>query len=77
MMPPECIICDKKVEPFSESEGLIYFAKRESDLDWDREMEEKGHTGHPPYAAWFCSKHYKKAIKLKEKTIDTALKKLR
>jgi nitrate/TMAO reductase-like tetraheme cytochrome c subunit len=76
MMPPECIICHKKVEPFSKKEGLIHFAKRESDLQWDKEMEVSGNTGHPPYAAWFCKKHYKKALFVRNEFIDCAINKI-
>lgn len=64
-------ICNKEMEP--DEGGLIYFKKRPSDIEWDKIMEETGLVGHPPYAEWFCNKHYKKAKKLENLTIDEAL----
>jgi hypothetical protein len=54
--------------------GLIYFKKRSSDIKWDETMEKQGMVGHPTYAEWFCSEHYHKAYKLKDLTIDKAMK---
>jgi hypothetical protein len=73
MRPPICRICDKKLEDMNDC-GLIYFKKRSSDIEWERGMVEIGGVGHPPYAEWFCKKHYDKAYKLKHLTIDKALK---
>jgi len=53
--------------------GLIYFKKRQSDFDWEKKMEEIGGVGHPPYAEWFCKKHYERANELSHLTIDIAL----
>ena len=36
-------------------------------------MEEKGMVGHPPYARWFCTCHYKKAKQLEHLTVDEAM----
>ncbi|MHA1649393.1 MAG: hypothetical protein ACTSYB_04285 [Candidatus Helarchaeota archaeon] len=71
MKPPICCICDKR---FDTSEGgLVYFKKRASDLEWDKKVEA-GLVGHPPYAEWFCGKHYAKAKELSHLTIDEAMK---
>ncbi len=74
-MPPECCICHKDFTPGIDG-GLIYFAKRTTDMEWDRLVEETGMVGHPPYAAWFCKKHYKKAIKYKDLYINDAMEKI-
>ncbi|MFX0188407.1 MAG: hypothetical protein ACFE8A_11815 [Candidatus Hodarchaeota archaeon] len=73
MRPPICAICDKNFMDKDDG-GLIYFKKRSSDIEWDETMEREGMVGHPPYAEWFCSEHYEKAYKLKNLTIDKALK---
>lgn len=73
MKPPICSICDKKLVDLDEG-GLIYFKKRLSDIEWEKKMIEIGGVGHPPYADWFCKKHYEKANKLSHLTIDNALK---
>ena len=75
MKPPVCCICDKRLD-YPDEGGLIYFKKRPSDKKWDKNMEEKGMVGHPPYAEWFCGDHYKKAVVLKDLTIDKAMEKL-
>ena len=72
MRPPICCICDKKLVDLDEG-GLIYFKKRLSDIEWGKKMEEIGGVGHPPYAEWFCKKHYKKANELRHLTRDKAL----
>jgi len=54
--------------------GLIYFKKRQSDIDWGKKMEEIGGVGHPPYAAWFCKKHYEKANSLRDLNLRDAIK---
>ncbi|MHA1301049.1 MAG: hypothetical protein ACTSO9_16635 [Candidatus Helarchaeota archaeon] len=77
MRPPECAICNKNFDPSGEECGLIYFKRRVSDEEWDKRMEEKGMVGHPPYAEWFCPKHYKKAKELQNLTIDEAMPKIR
>ncbi len=73
MRPPICRICDKKLVNLDEG-GLIYFNKRPSDIEWGKKMKEIGGVGHPPYAEWFCKKHYEKANELSHLTIDIALK---
>ena len=73
MRPPICRICDKKLAEVNDG-GLIYFKKRSSDREWEKRMEEIGGVGHPPYAEWFCKKHYEQANKLKSLSIDDALK---
>ena len=40
-------------------------------------MEKEGMVGHPPFADWFCEKHYKRALELKDLTIDKAMKQLK
>lgn len=74
MKPPICIICNNKISNKDEG-GLVYFKKRQSDLEWENRMEEIGGTGHPPYVEWFCKKHFKKANQLKRLPIDEALEK--
>ena len=76
MKPPICRICDKRLDALDDG-GLIYFEKGQSDLEWDKYMEEKGFIGHPPYADWFCKEHYREAIKLKHLSIDNAMSKLK
>ena len=76
MRPPICAICDKKMLD-TEDGGLIYFKKRPSDIEWNKNMEQKGMVGHPPYAEWFCKEHYEKARELEHLTIDVAFKKLK
>ncbi|MEE9377995.1 MAG: hypothetical protein V3V33_08165 [Candidatus Lokiarchaeia archaeon] len=73
MKPPICRVCDKKLKDLNKG-GLVYFTKRPSDIEWEKRMEEIGGVGHPPYAEWFCKKHYDKANELKNLTIDKALK---
>ncbi|MFW9942502.1 MAG: hypothetical protein ACFFFT_15795 [Candidatus Thorarchaeota archaeon] len=75
MRPPICRVCDKELAEKNDG-GLVYFKKRQSDIEWEKKMEEIGGTGHPPYAEWFCKKHYKKANELKHLPIDEAFKKL-
>ncbi|NHJ46995.1 MAG: hypothetical protein FK733_04325 [Asgard group archaeon] len=75
MRPPVCAICDEDID---ENEGgLIYFKKRFSDKVWERKMERIEGVGHPPYAEWFCKKHYSKAKEHKGLTIDKAFAKIR
>jgi hypothetical protein len=74
MMPPICHTCGRDA---SKGGDLVCFAKRDSDLEWDRRMDEaRGFTGHPPYAVWFCRKHLAKAQALAHLTVDEALGKL-
>ncbi len=73
MRPPICRICDKRLATMDDG-GLIYFKKRQTDNEWNKRMEEIGGVGHPPYAEWFCKKHYSKANELKYLPIDQALK---
>ena len=49
MRPPICRICDKRLATMDDG-GLIYFKKRQSDIEWKKRMEEIGGVGHPPYA---------------------------
>ncbi|MFX0004689.1 MAG: hypothetical protein ACFE9C_06300 [Candidatus Hodarchaeota archaeon] len=73
MKPPICRICDKELAEMDDG-GLIYFKKRPSDIEWEERMEKIGGVGHPPYAEWFCKKHYDKANELKHLTIDKVLR---
>lgn len=72
MRPPICRICDNKLTDMNDG-GLIYFKKRPSDLEWEKRIEEIGGVGHPPYAEWFCKKHFEKANELKHLTINKVL----
>ena len=47
MRPPICRICEKKLEEVNDG-GLIYFKKRQSDIEWEKRMEEIGGVGNPP-----------------------------
>ena len=76
MRPPICIICDKDGIDGHDIK-LISFHKNESDIQWEKEMDEKGFVGHPPWQEWFCKKHYKKAIKLSHLSLNEALNTLR
>ena len=73
MRPPICRVCDKILTDKDDG-GLIYFKKCPSDIEWKKKMNEIGGVGHPPYAEWFCKKHYDKANQLKYLIIDNALK---
>jgi hypothetical protein len=73
--PPICCICERRFD-INEG-GLIYFKKRESDIEWDKRMRETGGKGHPPYAGWFCGLHYEKARSFSHLTIDKACAKIR
>lgn len=75
MKPPICIICNTKISSKGDG-GLVYFKKRESDLEWEKRMDEIGGVGHPPYAEWFCKKHVRKANELKHLSIEKALQKM-
>lgn len=76
MKPPYCRVCERRFNPSEDGGDLIYFKKRPSDKEWDKKRKEKGIIGHPPYAAWFCEKHYEKAKQLDHLTIDKAMEKL-
>lgn len=77
MMPPECRLCGKDFDPFKKDRGLVYFKRTESDIEWDRKMEQTGMVGHPPYAVWFCKKHYKKAKALENLSRAEAMAQLK
>ena len=42
----------------SDCRGPAYFQKTASDKEWDKRCEDEGFVGHPPYAEWFCEKHF-------------------
>ena len=73
MRPPICAICGKRMEDINDG-GLIYFKKRPSDIKWQERMEKIGGVGHPPWAEWFCKKHYDKAKALSHLPIDEAMR---
>ena len=73
MRPPICAICGKRMEDINDG-GLIYFKKRPSDIKWQERMEKIGGVGHPPWAEWFCKKHYDKAKTLSHLPIDEAMR---
>ena len=77
MRPPICDICDNDFDFSVDNCGLIYFKKRQSDIEWDKKMEEGDMAGHPPYARWFCPEHYKKAKELEKLTVDKAMAQLK
>ena len=72
MRPPMCAICGKEDFDLKKG-GLVYFALRTSDQKWEKKMKDKGMVGHPPYAEWFCEKHFPKAKELENLTIDKAM----
>ncbi|MGV9197907.1 MAG: hypothetical protein ACOC4M_03630 [Promethearchaeia archaeon] len=76
MKPPICRICHERLESMEEG-GLIYFRKRPSDIEWEKEMKKEGKVGHPPYADWFCEDHYDAAYEYKSLPIHEALQKLK
>lgn len=76
MRPPICDVCDREFDPDREG-GLLYFKETIEGRAFDKRVDEEGITGHPPDAGWFCGRHYKKARKLLDLTIDEALKELR
>lgn len=72
MKPPICAICYKEFIDSDEG-GLVYFKKRKRDKKWVQLMREEGLVGHPPFAEWFCEKHYDAAVELKNMTITEAM----
>jgi len=77
MKPPICAICNKRFELSGNDRGLIYFKKRQSDIEWYKKMKETEAKGHPPYARCFCQEHYKKAKELEHLTVDAAMPEIR
>jgi len=73
LRPPECAVCGKE---FFDEGGLIYFKKRDSDIQWDEKMKKNNMIGHPPYAEWFCGEHIKIAQKYKFMTITDAMQEI-
>jgi hypothetical protein len=73
MKPPICHICGKRMEDIDDG-GLIYFKKRSSDMEWEEKMKKIGGVGHPPWAEWFCAKHYDRAKELSHLTISEVMK---
>lgn len=71
MKPPICHICGKFIK--SEEGGLVYFEKRERDLEWDKKASRPGFCGHPPYAEYFCQEHYALAKENSRLPIDEAM----
>ncbi len=76
MRPPECAICGNDFEP-GEKGGVLHFKKRFSDYVWERKMKRINGVGHPPFADWFCEKHFSRAKQLLSLTINKAMKILR
>ena len=74
MKPPECCICDKR---FFEGGGIVYFVETQEDKIQNNRLREKGMTGHPPNAFWFCKDHIESAKELTNLTKLEALKLLR
>ena len=72
MKPPICVICNNKFL-HSDEGGIVYFKKRKADIKWQRKMERTGSVSHPPYAEWFCGKHYEAAKELEKLTINKAM----
>ncbi|MCG3216040.1 MAG: hypothetical protein KAS63_04960 [Candidatus Heimdallarchaeota archaeon] len=73
MKPPLCVICYKEFLDSDEG-GLVYFKKRNSDERWEKMMSEEDLIGHPPYADWFCEKHYTAAKELQNLPLNEAVK---
>ena len=73
MRPPICSLCDKDFRDSDNEGGLIYFALTDKDKAWHDKQREKGFTGHPPEAAWFCGEHYNEAKKLSTLTRPEAM----
>jgi hypothetical protein len=65
MKPPICSICYKR---FLKDGGLIYFKQTAEDIEFNKQFEKKGFTGHPSNAFWFCEFHYSNALKYKHLT---------
>ncbi len=75
MKPPYCFVCGKRIPNeslYKEGQGLIEFAKTESDLKWDKNHKPE----HPPYAEWFCAIHHARAKSLSNLTRAEAVKAL-
>jgi hypothetical protein len=72
MRPPVCRICREDLK--ANSGGLLYFKKNDSDLKWDKRMENEMMVGHPPYCDWFCDAHIEEAKELQHLEITEAVK---
>ncbi|MBY8999564.1 MAG: hypothetical protein KGD64_01490 [Candidatus Heimdallarchaeota archaeon] len=71
MKPPVCVICSRRFSPQEEG-GVVNFAKRKGDIEW----EKKDIVEHPPYADWFCGRHFSYAENLSGLTINKAMEKI-
>ncbi|MHA1803926.1 MAG: hypothetical protein ACTSU4_05270 [Promethearchaeota archaeon] len=76
MRPPICAVCGERFDPAGKG-GLVYFVMRKSDEEWRKRMKKIHSVGHPPWAEWFCAKHYPIAVKYNTLTIDEAWKRMR
>lgn len=61
MEPPICTVCQVDFRDVEDGGALVEFAKSAHDLEWDRRAAAEGFVGHPPYAAWFCTRHLTQA----------------
>ena len=47
MRPPICRICEKRMEEVNDG-GLIYFKKRQSDIEWEKKWKKLEDWATPP-----------------------------
>lgn len=77
MKPPICQLCSKDFRENMEEGGLIYFQRTAENEQWHKQRREKGFTGHPPEAAWFCAAHFAAAREYSSLTLPEAIRKLK
>lgn len=78
MRPPMCDICDKRFDPFSDSEGgLVTFKVGEEDKEQLARLAQPGFVGHPPNQDWYCADHIQMANALSHLTIREARAEMR
>ena len=65
MKPPICSVCHRD---FYKDGGLVYFKETEKDKANNERLQQRGMTGHPSNAFWFCEKHYEYARSLSDLT---------
>lgn len=77
MRPPDCAICDERLDPFEGPGGLVSFARDPADADWYARQKRPGFVGHPPHEEWFCGAHIEIALAHTGLTRRAAMRDLR
>ncbi|MDQ7778971.1 MAG: hypothetical protein RDV41_04595 [Planctomycetota bacterium] len=72
MRPPICAVCGAEWDC-----DLVWFARSQSQEEFEKRMEEIGGTGHPPDGEWFCKEHAGIAAKHKHLMLTEAWPKIK